>query len=166
MKYIKAYLPLCWLNAAILKLPVSQGFFKHNMFFYFAIMFFIQFNMSDDIEAIFEVILETLLTLGFIGFILFLNRTLATFTQVATAILFSQNAISILLVPVVFWLTAYEDSASYLVLLTLLAWAVVLVARIFKQVLFINNAAALIVSLSYFVITYGGAYGIDSLVAG
>lgn len=48
----------------------------------------------------------------------------------------------------------------------LMIWVVLLISRIFKQVLYINNAAAMVVSLSYFVIVYAGAYAIDSLVAG
>jgi hypothetical protein len=65
-----------------------------------------------------------------------------------------------------FWATASEEAFGYLLLSGFLLWAVLLIARIFKQVLDINNAAALVVSLAYFLIVYGGAYGIDSLVMG
>ncbi len=166
MNNFKAYLPLCWFNNEVLRLPQSAPFLKNNLLFYFAVMFFIQFNMSDDIEAIFEVILETLLTLGFIAGILLLNKSYDNFSQVCSAILFTQNAISVLMVPVVFWVTTTESLFSYLILAFLMIWVILLIARIFRQVLFINTAAAMVVALSYFVITYAGAYAIDSLVAG
>jgi hypothetical protein len=166
MNNFKAYLPLCWFRGYVLLLPTTQRFFKQNLFFYFAVIFFIQFNMSDDIDAIFEVILETLLTLGFVGGILLLNKSHDSFAQITTAILFCQNVISTFLLPVMFWATTSKEAFGYLLLSGFLFWAVLLIARIFKQVLDINNAAALVVSLAYFLIVYGGAYGIDSLVMG
>lgn len=166
MGIIKAYLPLCWFRDDILRLPQSGEFLKKNLLFYFGVVFFIQFNMSDDIESIFEVILETLFTLAFIWLILLLNRSLDNFAGVCSAVLFVQNFISILVVPVVFWVTTTESLASYLVLLILVVWMVLLVARIFKQILFINNSAALVVSLAYFIMIYGGSYALYSLVAG
>lgn len=166
METIKAYLPLCWFRDDILRLPQSGEFLKKNLLFYFGVVFFIQFNMSDDIESIFEVILETLFTLAFIWLILLLNRSLDNFAGVCSAVLFVQNFISILVVPVVFWVTTTENMASYLVLLILVIWMVLLVARIFKQILLINNSAALVVSLAYFIMIYGGSYALYSLVAG
>lgn len=166
MDNIRHYLALCWLDASPLELPRSPRFFKQNLFFYFAVMFFIQFNMSDDIEAVFEVILETALTLGFIAAIMLLNRSFYAYIQVGSAVLFCQNAIALLLVPVVFWVTIAEDTTSYAILSIFMLWGAVLIAHIFKQVLQINKPASLVVSLIYFIITYGGAYGIDSLLAG
>ena len=166
MGTIKAYLPLCWFQHHILRLPQSGEFLKKNLLFYFGVVFFIQFNMSDDIESLFEVILETLLTVCFIWLVLILNRSLDNFSGVCSAVLFVQNCISILIVPVVFWVTTTESLASYIALLLLTTWMIVLVARIFKQILLINNSAALVVSLAYFGIVYGGSYALYSLVAG
>lgn len=166
METIKAYLPLCWFRNNILRLPQSGDFLKKNLLFYFGVVFFIQFNMSDDIESVFEVILETLFTLGFVWLILLLNRSLDNFAGVCSAVLLVQNFISILVVPVVFWLTTTESLASYLALSILVIWLVLLIARIFKQILLINNSAAMVVSLAYFMIVYAGAYALYSLVAG
>ena len=166
MGTIKAYLPLCWFRHHILRLPQSGEFLKKNLLFYFGVVFFIQFNMSDDIESLFEVILETLFTVCFIWLVLILNRSLDNFAGVCSAVLFVQNCISILIVPVVFWLTTTESLASYIALLLLMTWMILLVARIFKQILLINNSAALVVSLAYFGIVYGGSYALYSLVAG
>lgn len=163
---IKTYLSLCWFRGEVLRLPHSSAFLKQNLLFYFGVMFFIQFNMSDDIEAIFEVILETLLTQSFVALLMMANKSMDDFSRVCSAILFTQNVISILLVPVVFWVTTTEELASYGLMFVLMIWVVLLISRIFKQVLYINNAAAMVVSLSYFVIVYAGAYAIDSLVAG
>ncbi|MDD1621806.1 MAG: hypothetical protein LUQ11_10030 [Methylococcaceae bacterium] len=166
MDNIRQFLPLCWLSASPLELPRSSRFFQLNIVFYFTVAFFIQFNMSDDIEAIFEVILETLLTVGFVAAILLLNRSFYSFIQVGSAVLFCQNVVALMLVPVVFWVTIAEDTPSYVVLGLFIFWAFVLIAHIFKHVLQINRPASLVVSVFYFLIAYGGAYGIDSLLAG
>jgi hypothetical protein len=166
MDNIRQYLALCWVGVSPLELPRSPRFFQQNLIFYFTVTFFIQFNMSDDIEAIFEVILETLLTLGFIATVLLLNRSFHSFIQVGSAVLFCQNVIALMLVPVVFWVTVAEDTPSYLVLSLFILWAMILIGHIFKQVLQVNRPASLVVSLFYFLIAYGGAYGIDSLLAG
>lgn len=136
------------------------------MVFYFAMAFFIQFNMSDDIEAIFEVFLETGLTVGFVAALLILNRSFHGFIQIGSAVLFCQNAVALLMLPVVFWVTVAEDTQSYTVLGLFILWAMILISHIFRQVLQVNRPASFIVSLFYFLIAYGGAYGIDSLLMG
>lgn len=166
MDNIRLYFPLCWLSVSPLELPRSTLFFKQNLFFYFVIAFFIQFNMSDDIEAVFEVILETVLTLGFIATFLMANRSFHAFIQVGSAVLFTQNIVSLMLIPVFFWASTAEDTLSYAAFSVFIVWAWILLAHIFKLVLLINRPASLVVSLFYFLIVYGGAYSIDSLLAG
>lgn len=166
MDFIRHYFPLCWLNVSVLDLPRSTRFFKHNAIFYFIVVFFIQFNMADDIESIFEVILETALTLGFIGMVLFLNGSSHSYVQVGSAVLFCENVVALFLVPVVFWVTVAEDVPSYTVLALFLLWDMTIIAHIFKDALQVNTAASLVVSFFYFFATYGGAYGIYSLVSG
>lgn len=163
---IRQFLPLCWLGVSPLELPRSSRFFKQNIAFYFAVAFFIQFNMSDDIEAIFEVILETLLSLGFVATVLLLNQSFHSFAQVNASIFFCQNLIALPAIPVMFWMTVAENTASYLALGLIIFWASLINAHIFKYALQINRPASLVVSLFYFITTYGGAYGIDSLLAG
>lgn len=166
MGIFRHYFPLCWFNVSVLDLPSSARFFKHNAIFYFVVVFFIQFNMVDDIDSVFEVLLETLLTLGFIALVLALNRSFAQFIQVSSAILFCENIVAIFLVPIVFWVTVAEDTTSYATLALFLTWDMAIVARIFKDVLRVNTPASLVVSLFYFLTTYGGAYGIYSLLIG
>lgn len=163
---IRQFLPLCWLGISPLELPRSPSFFKQNLAFYFTVAFFIQFNMSDDIEAIFEVILETLLSLGFVAIVLLLNHSFHSFVQVGTSVIFGQNLIALPMIPMIFWVAVAEDTSSYVLLGILMFWAMIVIAHIFKQVLNINRPAALVVSWFYFLATYGGAYGIDSLLAG
>lgn len=166
MDIIRQYFPLCWLNVSVLNLPSSTRFFKHNLVFYFAIVFFIQFNMVDDIDSIFEVVLETLLTLAFIALVLLLNGTFHVFIQVSSAILFCENVVALFLAPILFWVTIAEDTPSYMTLGLFLVWDLIIVGRIFKDVLRVNNAAGLVVSLFYFLTSYGGAYGLYSLLVG
>jgi hypothetical protein len=103
--FIGRYLALCWLDASPLMLTRSRGFFNQNLLFNFAIFFFIQFNMTDDIESITEVIFETLLSLGFIAIILWLNQSMHAFVQVGSEVLFCQNVPALFLIPTMFWVT-------------------------------------------------------------
>jgi hypothetical protein len=70
------------------------------------------------------------------------------------------------LIPIVFWVTVAEDTPSYTTLALFLSWDMAIIARIFKDVLQVNTPASLVVSLFYFLTSYGGAYGIYSLVIG
>ncbi|EGW21529.1 hypothetical protein [Methylobacter tundripaludum] len=165
MDVLKQYLPLCWLKNNPLELPRSVDFFKQNLLFYFVVEYFMQANMTDDpIEAFTEVSIATLLTLTFIGALLFLNRTLYAYVQVTTAIIFCANIIALFVVPVLIWLTVSEDPLSYYFLVLLLFWDYVVVAHIIKQVLAINFFASLVLSLFYFIATYFGAFALGQVL--
>ena len=166
MDTLKQYLPLCWFAENPLDLPRSVRFFQQNLWFYFILELFIQLNMIDSFEAVFEVILETGLTLLFVGTMLFLNRSTSTYVTVASAVLFCENIIAVFVVPVMVWLTIAEDEFSYIAMLLLIVWDYALVAFVFKKVLGINTAAGCVISLAYFLSTYGGAYLITTLLIG
>ena len=124
-----------------------------------------QTNMTaDPLESFVEVSIETLLTLIFIGIMLFFNRTLYAYIQVATAILFCANLVAIPLVPVLIWLTVSEDILSYYFFGLLLLWEFVLVTNIIRNVLSINFFAGTILSLFYFTVSYLGAFALGQLV--
>ncbi len=163
MNSIKLYLPLCWLKVNPIDFPKSVGFFKQNLLFYFFVELLIQANMIDPSEALFEVILETTLTLIFVGLIVLLNKTTHLYFQIATAILFCENVVAIFGVPVVFWLTISEDWLSYVLFGLLILWDFVLITFIIKKLLSINIAASLTMAFIYFIMTYVGAYGITLL---
>ena len=166
MDIIKQYLALCWFHVSPLELPRSDRFFKNNLIFNFLIFFFIHFNMTDEIESISEVFIETLLNLGFIGLTLCLNRSFHTFIQVASAILFSENVVGIILVPIMFWATVAEDWWSYGSLSLALLWNWIMIAAIFKKFLNINTLAGIVMSLFYFLFSFGGGFAVNSLVTG
>ena len=166
MELIKQYVHLCWFTTSPLDLSRSTGFFKINLIFNFFVFFFIQFNMTDEIESISEVVLETLLNLGFIAFALWLNKNFHAFIQVGSAILFCENFIGLLLIPVMFWVTVAEDWFSYGVLLTVLLWSWLMVGTIFKHALNINFPAGLIMSIFYFLLSFGGGFALNSVIAG
>ncbi len=164
MDVLKQYLPLCWLKNNPLELSRSLSFFKQNLLFYFVVEYFMQTNMTvDPLESFVEVSIETLLTLAFIGLILFFNRTLYVYIQVATAILFCANVVALPLVPVLIWLTVSEDILSYYFFALILFWEFVLVTNIIRQVLSVNILASLILSLFYFSVTYFGAFALGQL---
>lgn len=166
MDTIREYLPLCWFSANPLDLPRSTRFFRNNLIFYFVVELFIQVNMIDDFEAVFEVILETGLTLAFVGLILFLNKSLHSYIPIASAILFCENVVAVVVVPVMVWLTIAEDELSYIMMILLIIWDFALIAYVCRRALGINKAAGLVVSLFYFACTYGFAYGITTLIIG
>ncbi len=108
MDTIKQYCALCWFSASPLDLPRSSAFFRTNLIVSLVLFFFIQFNMTDEIESISEVILETLLNLGFIALTLWLNKNMHAYIQVGSAIMFCENVVAALLIPVMFWVTVAE----------------------------------------------------------
>jgi len=166
MNTFRHYLPLCWFGENPLDLPRSVKFFKQNLWFYFFLELFIQVNMIEDFEALFEVTLETILTLLFTGIILLLNRSSHSYIQVTSAILFCENIVALFGLPVMVWLTITDHELSYIAMALLIFWDFSLVAFIVKKVLGINTAASFVMSLFYFFSTYGGAYGITLLILG
>jgi len=166
MELVKQYFALCWLTVSPLELPRSTRFFKQNLVFNFIIFSFIHFNMTDDFESITEVIIETLLNLGFIGLVLWLNRSFHSYIQVASAVLFSENIVAIFLIPIMFWATIVEDWLSYGTLGLALMWSWLMIAVIFKNVLNINRLAGLVMSLFYFLFSFGGGFAINSFLTG
>ncbi|HEY8037658.1 MAG TPA: hypothetical protein VIF37_18920 [Methylobacter sp.] len=165
MDALKQYLPLCWLRNNPLDLPRSVDFFKQNLLFYFVAEYLMQANMTDDpLESFIEVSIETLLTLIFIGVMLFFNRTLYAYVQVTTAIIFCANIIGLFVIPVLIWLTMSEEPLSYYLLGLLLFWDYAVVTHIIRQVLSINLLASLVLSLFYFTATYFGAFALGQLL--
>ncbi len=165
MDVLKQYLPLCWLKNNPLTLPRSVDFFKQNLLFYFVIEYFMQTNMTDDpVESFTEVSIQTLLTLIFIGIMLFFNRTLYAYVQVTTAIVFCSNVVALFVIPVLIWLTVNEDPLSYYFLTLLLFWDYALVTYIIRQVLSVNLLAGSMLSLFYFTVTYLGAFALGQVV--
>jgi hypothetical protein len=165
MDILKQYLPLCWLENNPLELPRSVSFFKKNLLFHFIVAYLMQANMTDDpIESFTEVGIETLLTLVFIGVMLFFNKTLYAYIQVATAILVCTNVVALFIVPVIIWLTISESLLSYYFFGLLLLWVYALVTYIIKQSLSINLLASLALSLFYFTATYLGAFALGQLL--
>jgi hypothetical protein len=160
MDILKQYFPLCWFKTHPLQLPSSEAFFKQNLIFYFTVEFFTQANMIPVFEAFTEVIADTALTLLFVVIVLSLNRTMHTYIQVASAVLFCENMVAILGVPVIVWLTMTHDWLSYTFLVILLVWDMALISYLMKKVLSIDIFASVIVALLYFATTYGAAYAL------
>ena len=166
MGIIRQYMALCWFAVSPLELPRSTRFFKYNLIFNFAIFFFIHFNMTDDIESATEVIFETLLNLGFIALTLWINRSIQSFIQVSSSVLFCENMVAIFLVPIMFWATVVEDWWGYGSLAIAVVWSWIIIAVIFKKVLHINSLAGLVMSLFYFLFSFGGGFAINSFLTG
>jgi hypothetical protein len=162
---IKQYLPLCWFKHNPLELTRSTSFFRQNLIFYYLVEYFMQANMTDDpFESFYEVSFEVILTLLFIGILLFFNKTLYAFIQVSTALMLCANVVSLFIVPVMIWLTVSDDPLSYYITFSLILWDYALVTYIIKKVVDINILASMALSLLYFITTYFGAFGLGQLV--
>ena len=124
-----------------------------------------QTNMTDDpLESFTEVSIEIFLTLFFIGAMLFFNRTLYAYVQVATAIIFCANIIGLFVVPVLIWLTVSEAPLSYYFFALLLFWDYAVVTHIIRQVLSVNIFASLVLALFYFSATYFAAFALGQML--
>lgn len=166
MGMINQYLALCWFSTSPLELPRSTRFFKINLIFNFLIFSFIHFNMTDDIESISEVVIETLLNLGFIALTLLLNRSMHAYIQVASSVLFCENMAAIFLIPVMLWATVAENWWGYGTLGSVLVWVGIMIAVVFKKALRINTLAGLVMSLFYILFSFGGGFAINSFLTG
>jgi hypothetical protein len=165
MDTIREYLALCWLNNDPLELPRSVGLFRKSLLIYFVIGYLLQANMIDDpFESLYEISLQTVLMLAFIGVMLFLNKTLYAYIQVTTAFMFSANLISAFVIPVMVWLTVSEDIYSYYLFFLLLAWYYAIVSYIIKRTLLINIAASMVLALLYFIATFLSAFALGQLI--
>ena len=165
MDNLKQYLCLCWFDINPLDLEKSTGFLKLNILFYLVVQYFLQTNMTDDpFESFVEVVFELLITLIFIGVMLFFDKMLRAYVQVTTAILFCTNVLSVAIIPVMVWLTVTDEPLSYYVMTILLMWFYALVTYIFKVSLAINMFASLALALLYFIVVYLGAIGLGQVI--
>lgn len=165
MDILREYLALCWLSNDPLELPRSVSLFRKNLLIYFIVGYLLQANMIDDpFESFYEIILQIVFMLIFIGVMLFLNKTLYIYVQVTTAFVFSANIISAFVIPVMVWLTVSEDMYSYYLFFLLLTWYYAIVSYIIKYTLVINLPASMVLALFYFIATYLGAFALGQLI--
>jgi len=165
IELLRQFLPLCWLKHNPLELTRSTAFLKKNLLFFYIVEFFMQANMTDDpFESFLEVSFETAFTLLFIGFILYLNKTLYAFVQTTTALLFCTNVVSLFIIPNLVWLTLHESLLSYYILGLLFIWELVLVAYVFRKTLTINLSASIALSAVYFILVYLGSFFIGQML--
>ncbi len=165
IEILRQFLPLCWLKHNPLELTRSTAFFKQNLLFFYIVEFFIQTNMTDDpFESFLEVSFETAFTLLFIGFVLYLNKSLYAFVQTTTAVLLCSNIVSLFIIPVLVWLTLNQYLLSYYILGLLFIWELALIAYIFRKTLSINLSASIALSAVYFILVYLGSFFIGQML--
>ena len=158
------YLPLCLGKINPIELPKSTPFLMRNLLFFIVVQYILQANATDDvIESFFEVSLEIILTIVFMAMMLHLNHSLHALSQVLMAILFCANALSIILILLVVWLTLSEDIISYYSIGLLFLWYFVIIGKIIKKILQVNTAASLALTFFYFIFAYAGAFVVGQL---
>jgi hypothetical protein len=164
MTTIKEYFKLCWFDASPLDLEKSTGFLKLNIMFYGIVQYFLQVNMTDDpFESFYEIMLELLFTLIFIGIVLLFDKKRFAYVQVVTAVLFCTNVLSLFVVPVMVWLTVSDDPLSYYVMSILALWFYMLITYVIKTTLAINLFASSALSLLYFIVVYLAAFALGQM---
>ena len=165
MDILREYLAVCWLSNEPLEMPRSVGLFRKNLLLYFVVGYLLQANMIDDpFESFYEISLQMVFMLMFVGIMLFLNKTLYVYVQITTAFILSANIVSAFIVPVMVWLTVTEDPYSYYLFFVLLAWYFAIVSYIIKHTLVINLPASMVLALFYFIATYLGAFAIGQVI--
>ena len=162
---LRQFLPLCWLKNNTLELTRSTAFLKQNLLFFYIVEYFMQTNMTDDpFESFVEVSIETALTLLFIGFILYLNKTLYAFVQTTTALIFCTNIVSLFIIPILVWLSINEYLVGYYVLSLVGLWELILIAYIFRKTLTINLSASIALAAVYFIIVFMSSFFIGQIL--
>jgi hypothetical protein len=165
MEAVKQYLRLCWFDINPLSIERSTGFLRMNLLFYALVQYFLQSKMTEDpFESFFEVIFELLFTVVFVGAILIIDKKRNAFVQVTTAIFFCTNVITVFVIPVIVWVTVTDDPLSYYLMCLLVLWFCALITQIIKKALAIDMLASLAVSLLFFIVVYGGAFGLGQLI--
>jgi hypothetical protein len=165
MEAVKHYMRLCWFDINPLAIEKSAGFLRLNLMFYALIQYFLQSKMTEDpFESFFEVIFELLFTFVFVGAMLVIDKKRSAFIQVSTAILFCTNVITIFVVPVIIWVTVTDDPLSYYLMCLLVLWFFALITQIIRQALAIDMQASLALSLLFFIVIYGGSFGLGQLI--
>lgn len=164
MEILKQYLPLCWFTNNPLELPRSISFFRKNILFYVLIELFIQINITDPIEAIAEVGIETTLTLTFVAVILLFKKALAGYIPAATSFLICENVFAAFCLPIVIWLTTTDDLLSYILFFGLILWDIAMITYLIRRILSCHLVSAFLLSILYFICTYGGAFTIMMII--
>lgn len=158
MEILKQYMRLAWFQGNPLELPRSVSFFQKNIWFYILVELFIQINITDPFEATLEVAIETSLTLGFVALLLLYKKALAGYIPAVTSFLVCENIVAAFGLPVVVWLTTTDDLISYILLLGLILWDVAMITYLIKRILVTNSLFAFLLSTTYFLCTYVGAF--------
>lgn len=158
MELLRAYVPLCWFKHNPLELPRSVSFFQKNLYFYLLIELFILANITDPFDALIEVIIETGLTLLFVGMLLYIKESIAGFIQAATSFLICENIIAAIVLPVIVWLTTTDELSSYCLLFGLMAWGFAVITYLIMRILLATPLTASVLATIYFVVTHGGSH--------
>ncbi|MDP2180653.1 hypothetical protein [Methylicorpusculum sp.] len=158
MENLKLYAQLCLFRNNPLELPRSVSFFQKNLYFYILIELFIQANVTDPLEAMIGVAIETVLTLLFVAGLLRYKNAMPGFIAAASSFLLCENIVASFGLPVVVWLTSTDDLLSYYLMFVLIIWDVAIITYLIKRILIVDILFSLLLASSYFLVTYLGSY--------
>jgi len=159
---LKDYIQLCWFSGDPHDLPIDRKFLWINVGLYLLFGLFIQANISDPIEAFFQVILEIVITLIFMAIIVYKKEEgFYNFERFLTAILVCENFIYVLGIPLAFWFIFAKGSATEIfpiyIVAILIFWSLAIIAYLLKELYEFNWQVSISLSLLYFLLTYLGS---------
>jgi hypothetical protein len=164
MEALNQYLSLCWFRNTLDDLPDSPKLFRYSLIFYVVVGISIQSNVTDPLEAVLDVLLETILTLVFIATVLFFVKSVNLFKIVTTAFLICTNFIYVLGTPVMVWVTVSGDEYSFGVLGLLLIWWAAIINYILKTLLPFSWSYSLLMTVVFITIVYLGSFMLMSII--
>ena len=164
MEELKQYLSLCWFRNSLADLSESSRLFRYALFFYLVVGISIQANVTEPIEAVLDVFLETILTLVFILTVLFFVKSINLFKIVTTAFLTCTNFIYVIGTPVMVWVTVSGDEYSFMILGLLVIWWLAIINYIIKNLMPFSWSASLLLTLGYVTLVYLGSFALMSVM--
>lgn len=164
MEQLKQYISLCWFKGSLDEMPESMPLFRNALIFYTVVGIFVITNMTGFIEAVIEVFLEIFLIFLFLAIVLFFTKDLKRYWKVMTSYLITQGFISIFALPLLIWATVTEESWAYYCLAVVMLWGVAIIAYINNQVISLGAFPSFLLSLTFYLGVYGGAFVLMLLV--
>ena len=157
-------LKLCFFKGTLVDQVRSVPFLRLALIVNILLGIFVQANITEPLDAFIQIFLQIMVTIIYITLLLYYIKSLNFFVQMLTAILVSQNFLYFIGVPLTIWVTITDELLVYYALGGLLFWGIAIIAYILRQLLFFDVAFSIIMALIFYLIVYGGAFFISSVI--
>lgn len=162
MNLLINYLALCWFRNNPADITPSTSFMWKTVAFYLIIGIIVEGLIADFADGTLEVVLRTVMAFSSITVLLLVIGKINYFYQLFTAIFVCENFIMMLATfteALYFWMIMehyeYAEEISIGIGVFLVGWYLAIVSYILRQTLTSKMSASVILSFSYFILTYG-----------